>query len=79
MNKILIYRRESELSPTGGPKGYLYNLKNGLDKIDTSDLSISFLPPIKHIVASDKRFQIKKSLPSFVVKLFKSFQHGKYA
>ena len=30
MNKILIYRRESELSPTGGPKGYLYNLKNGL-------------------------------------------------
>ena len=44
MKKILIYRSLSALKPIGGPSGYLFNLKNGLDNIKTNDFDVSFLP-----------------------------------
>lgn len=47
MKKILIYYRLNRLRPVGGPSGYLYNLKNGLDKIIENDLVIDFLPEVK--------------------------------
>ena len=37
--KILIYMRLSELAPVGGPSGYIYNLKQELDKLPKSNVS----------------------------------------
>lgn len=33
MNKVLIYMKENDLKPVGGPRGYLYNLKKRLRQI----------------------------------------------
>lgn len=43
--KLLIYYAESMLKPVGGPSGYLYNLKQGLDilnKVEELPIDISF-------------------------------------
>ena len=40
--RALIYFKKSELSPVGGPRGYLYNLKVGLDENNIEN--IDFLP-----------------------------------
>jgi hypothetical protein len=40
----LIHVPQNDLSPVGGPCGYLYNLKNGLDAIDCNE--IDFLPAL---------------------------------
>lgn len=43
--KLLIYYAESMLKPVGGPSGYLYNLKQGLDTLEKSEelpVDISF-------------------------------------
>lgn len=45
MKKLLIYYPEKQLQPKGGPAGYLYNLKNGLDEWKEKgqlDIDISF-------------------------------------
>lgn len=44
MSKVLIYHSVSMLKPTGGPNGYLYSLKSGLDKIEDKNIKIDFLP-----------------------------------
>lgn len=42
---ILIYYPENKLSPRGGPSGYLFNLKQQIDKLKVDD--IQFLPTVK--------------------------------
>ena len=37
--KVLIYMRLSELAPVGGPSGYIYNLKQELDRLPKSNVS----------------------------------------
>ena len=78
MKKVLIYRKESDLSPTGGPNGYLYNLREGLGIVDNNNLVIDFLPAEVSPISSADRKKIKKSLPSILVKTIKSIQHGKF-
>lgn len=59
---ILIYKKNSELKPTGGPNGYLYNLKKGLDIIGIN--CIEFLPKeeqnIKQVNTNKKSIILKK-------------------
>lgn len=44
MKKVLIYLNKNELAPKGGPMGYVYNLKDGLDKLGRDkDIQIEFL------------------------------------
>lgn len=43
MKKILIYLEANKLAPVGGPNGYNYNLKKGLESIDTN-MVIDYLP-----------------------------------
>lgn len=43
MKKILIYKKSSELVATGGPAGYLYNLREGLNKYSDLDIQIDFI------------------------------------
>ena len=77
MHKILIYRRKDELAPTGGPKGYLFNLLFGLNHLNTKKLQIDFLPSVAHGANSDKKKRIKKMMPKFLLRFFKSLSHGK--
>lgn len=42
MKKVLIYFPERDLSPKGGPSGYLYNLRQGLNQIYYENISIEF-------------------------------------
>ena len=37
--KILIYKKEEDLKPIGGPSGYLFNLNSGLKKIKNTEIS----------------------------------------
>ena len=36
--KVLIYMQSSELAPVGGPRGYIFNLKQELDKRDNTNI-----------------------------------------
>ena len=42
--KVLMYRPENDVLPKGGPRGYLYNLSDGLSKVRDSTVQIDFLP-----------------------------------
>lgn len=42
MKKVLIYFSERNLLPKGGPSGYLYNLRCGLNKANCENISIEF-------------------------------------
>ena len=62
--KELIYFPENELKPTGGPRGYLYNLNKGLEEI--GEKSIFFLPPQKKTSNKNK---IKEWIPYRLLQL----------
>jgi len=62
-NRVLIYMEEYYLKPIGGPAGYLYNLKNELDRKKNKD--------IEFIKKNDNYANIKKTvrkLPKFLNK-----------
>lgn len=42
--KVLMYWPENDVLPKGGPRGYLYNLSDGLSKVRDSTVQIDFLP-----------------------------------
>ncbi len=42
--KVLIYKSNNYLKPVGGPAGYLYNLREGLKRVNEQDFFIEFLP-----------------------------------
>lgn len=44
--KVLIYYRENDLKPIGGPSGYLCGLKKGMEMIEQEKVSIQFLPSL---------------------------------
>ncbi len=69
--KVLIFRKENLLKPIGGPSGYLYNLRKGLDSIEFEDVEISFLPAeyepqnLKKNAKQSNNFFVKKMLYFF--------------
>lgn len=74
--KKLIFKNINELAPTGGPNGYIYNLKQGLDLID--DNEISFLDEtIDKKEKIENKCVIKKLYHKFVPKLFQKFRKKK--
>ncbi len=82
-NKILIYKNINMLKPTGGPNGYLYNLKKGLDIVEAKNIEfINNTYTIEdkvHIVFK----KIKKLIPKFIrrnannIRLYNSIINGK--
>lgn len=79
MKRVLIYRSESMLKPTGGPSGYLFNLRNGLANIPEGNIQVDFLPAInthsetKNAAKSSKNPIIKQMLQTYrVVKHIKT-------
>lgn len=65
--RILIDCPENRISKTGGPPGYLYQLKKGLDCLPKKSIEISYLPP-SQITAQKKR------VPKFVNQLYTNFK-----
>lgn len=57
--RVLIYKKESELAPKGGPAGYLYNLREGLLSTAHPNVEISFLNGISGNSVTKKRTNIK--------------------
>lgn len=70
--KVLIYFRENELAPCGGPAGYLYNIREELKKrkIDYID----FLPQLEEKNKLKKIY--KKIEPKFLRKIKNVFRNG---
>lgn len=65
----LIYFPEDKLKPSGGPAGYLYNLKQELIKLGNKE--IVFLPAEKTIISKDK---LKNALPRRLVEFRKALR-----
>lgn len=64
MQKVLIYLRENDLAPIGGPLGYNYNLKTELNRIGYK--GIHFLPSCHN--QQGIKLHIKKCLMKFLSK-----------
>lgn len=65
--KTLIYYNKKDLNPSGGPSGYLYNLKNefdkkGIENISFLEINESFSKRLKNKVPSNFKKKIKKVL-----------------
>lgn len=66
MINVLIFYNEKELKPIGGPTGYLYNLRDGLRKINSNEVKVSFYDaPIK--TESKLKKKVKKIIPRFIM------------
>ena len=65
----LIYFPEDKLKPSGGPAGYLYNLKQELTKLGNKE--IVFLPAEKTIISKDR---LKDALPRRLVEFRKALR-----
>ncbi len=65
----LIYFPEDKLKPSGGPAGYLYNLKQELAKLGNKE--IVFLPAEKTIISKDR---LKDALPRRLVEFRKALR-----
>ena len=63
MKKVLIYFPENKLEPKGGPSGYLYELKNGMQCLKDDSIKISFLPAVPNRIEDNK--VIRDKVPSF--------------
>ena len=63
--KVLIYYNGDSLKPVGGPCGYLYNLKLGIDKVDKKNIEIDFL----HSKAISNNKKIYEKSPILVKKI----------
>ncbi|RKM60700.1 glycosyltransferase [Butyrivibrio sp. XB500-5] len=59
MKKVLIFKPSDYLKPIGGPAGYLFNLKEGIDQVKSSDLQIDFLP--KENTERSRKEKLKKN------------------
>lgn len=77
MNKVLIFYKKENLAPTGGPRGYLYNLYQGLQKMHCNDVQISFLESAN--INQQKKAKIKErynKLPLFLKNIYRIY--GRY-
>lgn len=78
MKNVLIYYNKENLAPTGGPRGYLYNLYQGLQKMNYSDITISFLDNVyKNQFKNSKAVKEKyNKLPLLLKNLYRIY--GRY-
>lgn len=81
-NKVLMYMNIDMLKPKGGPFGYLYNLKKGLEEIKESN--IEFLDNTKYNDEKEKKGiqkfikKIYNIFPKFIKKMFQNYKLIKF-
>lgn len=60
MKKVLVYLEKEKLAPKGGPYGYIYNLMDGLDKVEKpKDLEINLIEGINGSTVGDRVKKMK--------------------
>lgn len=83
-NEVLIYKDINMLKPIGGPNGYVYNLKKGLDELKIENIEFINSTYIQkenrvHVILKN----IKNLLPNFIktninnIRHYKSIMNGK--
>jgi len=78
MKKVLIFHRLDMLKPTGGPNGYLFSLKKGLDSIVNTELSIDFLPAGNQVAMVKETAKTSKNvLIKLLLKIYRRMKHIK--
>ena len=70
----LIYYKEKDIKPTGGPSGYLYNLKEYIDSIGDTDITFLGRGGLRTLVfrvrnKAHKLFAVNKKLPDKVMNI----------
>lgn len=75
MKKLLIYFPERKLLPKGGPAGYLYNLKKGLDNIKTSNLQISFYNNLQNEL--EENVALRNKVPKRIKEIRRAIKFSK--
>ena len=79
MKKLLIYYPEKKLKPKGGPAGYLYNLKNGLEewgKLGQVDIDISFYNKMPSGI--EDKTELKKWIPKRVLEFRRALNDARF-
>lgn len=72
----MIYFPERSLAPKGGPAGYLYNLKNGLQHVKHDDLKISFY--LSAPVQFEENQSIRNNVPKRIKDIRRAFKYANY-
>lgn len=74
--KVLIFRKENLLKPVGGPNGYLFNLKKGMDASSSHDVEISFLPSgFENKTVKNKAKQSKSLFVKKMLSFYRRYKH----
>lgn len=79
MKKILIYYPENQLKPKGGPAGYLYNLKTGLDKLRIDgllDIDISFYNNMP--TGIENNIKLRNKIPKRILEFRRAVNDAKF-
>lgn len=76
MKRVLIYFPERQLAPKGGPAGYLYNLKNGLDMVNHDGLEISFYSNIP--VGLEENHALRSHVPKRLMEIRRAYKYANY-
>lgn len=79
MKKVLIYHRINMLKPTGGPNGYLFSLKEGLDKNNDDRIEIDFLPAINKTTSlKDASKTFKNPIAKWILSIYRRVKHIRF-
>ena len=73
MKNILIFIPENKIKSTGGPEGYIYNLKKGLSQMESEDVEVSYLPSYTEPKNLQSRKKLADKLPRPIKGLIKIF------
>ena len=76
MKRVLVYFPERNLAPKGGPAGYLYNLKSGLQHVNHDDLEISFYSSAP--VQFEENQSIRNHVPKRIKDIRRAYKYANY-
>lgn len=80
MKRVLIYYKENQLKPIGGPAGYLHSLSSGLRNNQDDNIEISFLPgEDKNSAFIEYSKTSKNRLIKILLAAYRRFKHVRYA
>lgn len=76
MKKVLIYFPEKNLLPQGGPAGYLYNLRKGLNCVENSNIEFHFYDNNNSDIIENKK--LKDLIPNRIKDIRRAYKYSNY-
>lgn len=74
--KVLIYFPERKLVPKGGPAGYLYNLKSGLESFQHDDVEVYFYTSMQKKIEENNT--LRNRIPKRVKEIRRAYKFANY-